>query len=387
MIPTQFTPARWSRHFVLVACLAAPLCAEEPRPTAQTPPQPSAEAKIKARQALDASFKSLDEELKAVIPEYSKTIVEAQKKGVPRDQWPKSPANDFYPRFEELALQDQPDALRWCLGIQGTIDQTIDLRNSRKDALYKRYVASSLDSQFTPDVITFLLNEAAPEGIGVDRAAAFLDQIAKGASKTDIRAQALSTKASVYQRSTKPEHKELALATYKELIAAYPKSADGEKAKGILFQLLQLQVGMTAPEVTTSDVDGKEFKLTDSRGKVTLVLFFGFQNRATPPMLQLMKEFTTSFKDKPFAIVGVSNDEKKDEFKKALAESGIDWKISWQGGPRGPWLAEWGVARVPALYLLDERGVIRLVNPDTDTLKKTLDSLFAEIEAPKKVTK
>jgi hypothetical protein len=49
----------------------------------------------------------------------------------------------------------------------------------------------------------------------------------------------------------------------------------GEKAKGELFELRFLSIGKTAPEVEGEDFDGKKFKLTDYRGKVVLIDFWG----------------------------------------------------------------------------------------------------------------
>ena len=103
-------------------------------------------------------------------------------------------------------------------------------------------------------------------------------------------------------------------------------------------------------------------------------------------MLAAYKELAAGMKDKPFTIIGVADDEKKEDFKKGIADAGIDWKMSWQSG-RGPWFSEWGVARVPTVYVLDDKGVIRHVNPEFRSLKKIADDLFAEIEARKKEPK
>jgi hypothetical protein len=49
----------------------------------------------------------------------------------------------------------------------------------------------------------------------------------------------------------------------------------GEKAKTELFELRFLTVGKVAPEVEGEDFDGKKFKLTEYRGKVVLLDFWG----------------------------------------------------------------------------------------------------------------
>ncbi|MBL8859154.1 MAG: TlpA family protein disulfide reductase [Planctomycetes bacterium] len=356
---------------------------------AEDPPKPevSEADKARERELLDQSFKSLEEELKAMLEEFSREIQAANANKIPREEWPKSPAGSFYPRFESLALRGQPDSLRWCIGIMPSIELPIDERNSKRDALYKCYVAQCVDSTFTPDIIGFIATEGSPVGLGVDRVVPFLDQIAKSAKKEDVRVQAMWTKADLYRHSDKPAHSALAIASYKALMTVYPKSAEAARAKGLVFQLERLQVGMTAPDVATVDLDGKNFKLSDTRGQVTLVLFFGSGHRATQFLLPQFKELQTTFKDKPFTIVGVTNDTDKDAFKKFMADAGIDWKISWQGGPQGPWIEQWGIARWPTVFVLDERGVIRLVNVEPPAIKAGVEQLFADNEAKKNAAK
>jgi hypothetical protein len=49
----------------------------------------------------------------------------------------------------------------------------------------------------------------------------------------------------------------------------------GEKAKSELFALRYLSIGKTAPEIEGKDIDGKRFKLSDYRGKVVVLSFWG----------------------------------------------------------------------------------------------------------------
>ena len=49
----------------------------------------------------------------------------------------------------------------------------------------------------------------------------------------------------------------------------------GEMAKHDLFELRFLIVGKTAPEIKGEDIDGKKFKLSDYKGKVVLLDFWG----------------------------------------------------------------------------------------------------------------
>jgi len=56
----------------------------------------------------------------------------------------------------------------------------------------------------------------------------------------------------------------------------YGKQSLADKAKADLFELRNLSVGKTAPEIVGADVDGKPMKLSDFRGKVVVLDFFGF---------------------------------------------------------------------------------------------------------------
>jgi cytochrome oxidase Cu insertion factor (SCO1/SenC/PrrC family) len=49
----------------------------------------------------------------------------------------------------------------------------------------------------------------------------------------------------------------------------------GEQASNHLFELRNLVVGKSAPDIEAEDLDGTPFKLSDYRGKVVLLDFWG----------------------------------------------------------------------------------------------------------------
>ncbi|MCY2959685.1 MAG: redoxin domain-containing protein [Planctomycetota bacterium] len=51
--------------------------------------------------------------------------------------------------------------------------------------------------------------------------------------------------------------------------------AIGPRAEGVLFEMRNLVVGKLAPDIVAEDVDGASFKLSDYRGKVVLLDFWG----------------------------------------------------------------------------------------------------------------
>jgi len=49
----------------------------------------------------------------------------------------------------------------------------------------------------------------------------------------------------------------------------------GDEAKGELFEIRNLRIGKTAPDIEGEDLDGTKFKLSDYRGKVVVIDFWG----------------------------------------------------------------------------------------------------------------
>lgn len=69
-------------------------------------------------------------------------------------------------------------------------------------------------------------------------------------------------------------------AIYEDVRESFPDvefedSTMGETARLQLYAIRNLSLGRTAPETTGIDVDGKSFKLSDYRGKVVLLDFWG----------------------------------------------------------------------------------------------------------------
>jgi len=93
--------------------------------------------------------------------------------------------------------------------------------------------------------------------------------------------------------------------------------------------------------------------------------------------------------NKPFALIGVNSDPKRDECKKKNEAQQITWRSFWNGpkGTGGPISQEWNVRGWPTLYIIDHKGVIRrkfLGNPGDEVLDKLIDELVKEAEAAQK---
>jgi thiol-disulfide isomerase/thioredoxin len=154
--------------------------------------------------------------------------------------------------------------------------------------------------------------------------------------------------------------------------------AEGRPAQG-------LPVGNRAPNIEAEGLDGKRLKLSDSRGKVTAVVFWATW---CPPCMKMVaheKKLVERLKDKPFVLVGVNGDADRDHARLAAEKAGMTWRSFWSGngGRFGGIVEEWNVREWPAIYVLDARGVVRWMSVGCDGLDEVLDKLLEELAGKK----
>ena len=134
----------------------------------------------------------------------------------------------------------------------------------------------------------------------------------------------------------------------------------GERAKHMLFQMRNLGIGKTAPEIVGKDQDGAEMRLSDFRGKVVALVFWGGWCGPCMAAVPHERELVNRMKGKPFVMLGVNTDE-PGKLKEIVREKRINWR-SWADGsidgPR-PISRAWNVNPWPKVYVIDAGGVIR----------------------------
>jgi peroxiredoxin len=99
------------------------------------------------------------------------------------------------------------------------------------------------------------------------------------------------------------------------------------------------------------------------------------------------RSLVKKFEGKPFTILGINSDQKRDELKTVLEKENISWR-SWFDGPGtgGPIASQWNVEGWPTLYLIDHKGVIRDKTVGSKDMDKLIDKLVEEAEAAAKTS-
>ncbi len=77
-------------------------------------------------------------------------------------------------------------------------------------------------------------------------------------------------------REISPEDRTLALEMFRAIAADFADTKAGKAAKSYIFEMEHLQVGMKAPEIEGKAVDGTLIRLSQFRGQVVVLDFWGF---------------------------------------------------------------------------------------------------------------
>ena len=160
----------------------------------------------------------------------------------------------------------------------------------------------------------------------------------------------------------------------------------GEKAKAtahgkaIAAQIAKLEstaIGQIAPDFTVTTPEGESISLYDIKGKVKLIDFWaswcGPCRGENPHVVEIYKEFHP----KGLEIFGVSLDNNKEAWVKAIADDGLIWKHGsdlqgWQSAPA----QLYNVTGIPHTVLLDENNKIIAKNLRGEELKQKIAELL-----------
>lgn len=155
----------------------------------------------------------------------------------------------------------------------------------------------------------------------------------------------------------------------------------GEVAKYELFELENLNVGDVAPDIVGQDLDGSDFKLSDYRGKVVMLDFWGQWCPPCRRMYPYERELVRRMSGLPFALLGVNSDRDLDVAKASVRDEKLPWRNFWNGpeGTAGPIAKLYNVSEWPTVYLIDADGVIRFKCALGNDIEKGIEILMAEL--------
>lgn len=159
------------------------------------------------------------------------------------------------------------------------------------------------------------------------------------------------------------EMREIGFRESKEIYESMGEGAKGTHYGAIIKErVLRLEKtagGAVAPDFTLPDINGNPITMSSVKGKIKIIDFWASwcgPCRMNNPALRKIYE---EFHDKGLEIIGVSLDEKKANWQKAIEKDGLEWKnVSSLKGWDCEVVRLYNVTGVPSLFILNENNRI-----------------------------
>jgi len=185
------------------------------------------------------------------------------------------PAKLYVPKFEDLAQRADGTevGLNCCLWIvkHSSGEKSKELTNAI-DALSNRYIQS-------PKLVEFASYlRYGSWSLGRELAQHTLNHLIEASPHDAVRAQATCSLAYALLDDSSGDSAAAHTRAHDLFVKVqhdYPDSKAAKQAESGLFELDHLQIGMSVPELEGTDVDGAPFKLSEYRGKVIVLDFWG----------------------------------------------------------------------------------------------------------------
>jgi len=119
-----------------------------------------------------------------------------------------------------------------------------------------------------------------------------------------------------------------------------------------------------APEITVSSLDGESLRISELKGKVTLLNFWATWCPPCREEIPSMMQLNSLMKDKPFQIVAVSLDEGgKATLEAFFRSSGYSLPTYLDADAKA--VAAYGVRSLPTTFVINKDGIIvkRILGP------------------------
>jgi len=154
----------------------------------------------------------------------------------------------------------------------------------------------------------------------------------------------------------------------------------GDMAEAQMYEIRNLTPGKVAPEIEGVSVDGKKIKLSESRGKIVALVFWGSWCGPCMGEVPHLRELMATHFRRPFTVVGINSGDTKDRAEKVMLDEQMTWPMFFDGED-GPIVRSWNVTGFPMIYVIDAEGIIRCkVAPDDGDLDGFIARLVSETE-------
>ncbi len=342
----------------------------------------SALAETEHERAVTAAIEEYNNGIRALIPQIAKAATDAERIAI-RSRAPRP--EQFAARIMRLAEEKPEDpgavkALCWLATQAGSTPEAV----KALELISSKYAARAG------------VREAAQQMYRMPRAQAepILRAIIKSNPNAEDKCAALHALGTLLFNDSNnvptPEAKaalDEAKQLFQEVIASFSnvtiqgfKPAD--QCAATLFELENLAIGCSAPEIEGKDASGQPMKLSESRGRQVLLIFWGAWCHSCHHFLPQIRDLSDKLKDQPFTVVGINSDPLP-ELRQFLKNESVPWRNFADESSTGPISSVWNIRNWPTLFLLDDHGVIVAKHPSVSQVEEWVRAKSGKVAAAK----
>jgi len=138
-----------------------------------------------------------------------------------------------------------------------------------------------------------------------------------------------------------------------------------------------IKIGDPYSDFSQNDINGKAVSLSNFRGKVVLLEFWGSWcspcRESNPELVKLYADF----KNKGFEIFGVAAETDKTQWLNAIQKDNLTWtNVTDFKGDKNKAALIYGVKSYPTNYLIDKNGIVIAKDLESDELREKLNEIL-----------
>lgn len=183
------------------------------------------------------------------------------------------PAPEFAERFTAVVAAGDGRGLLWELGVVRYLGYTKSKeRKAREQELLGALVEEHCGAEWFNQVLPEIAKRR--RDLGPEKLESYLRRVGERSRHPEVQAEALFTLAQIWGRDEETREKSFELLA--DIAERFAETEFGRQAQDELFRLQNLVEGALAPDFEATTFDGTAFRLSDHRGKVVVLDFFGF---------------------------------------------------------------------------------------------------------------
>jgi len=141
----------------------------------------------------------------------------------------------------------------------------------------------------------------------------------------------------------------------------------------------QPKPGELAYEISLTSPKGDTVSLSSLQGKVVLIDFWASWCGPCRLSNRHLVKLYSKYKSKGFEIYGVSLDENKKDWMRAIKQDRINWlQVIDSRGWEASTAIDWNLYQIPTSYLINKDGIIVGVDLEKNDLEKALKDLLGQ---------